>query len=109
MPDLLNVQSGGQITPGNGSFENGLNGIPAGSNPMDFFLSGIPGYQFAFDQGQRGVQSQAFAQGTGLTGGTLKKLARYGGGMGDQLYGDTVQRYLSLADLGLRGATAPFV
>ena len=99
MADFLNTTSG----------VGGLDSIPAGTNPMEFFLNSVPGYQFAFGEGQRGVQANAFAQGTGLTGGTLRKLARYGAGFGDQHYGDTVNRYLSLANLGLRGATAPFV
>jgi len=107
--DLLNVQAGGQITPGNGNLENGLTGIDAGTNPMEFFLRSVPGYQFAFKEGQRAVQTGAASRGTLLTGGTLKALTRYGTGVADQLYGDTVNRYLSLADLGLRGATAPFV
>lgn len=79
------------------------------TNPMEFFLRSVPGYKFAFDEGQRAVQSSAASRGTLLTGGTLKALTKYGTGVADQLYGDTVNRYLSLADLGLRGATAPFV
>lgn len=100
---LLDYNSGGTQTFGQ------LQGFPVGTNPMEEFLLGVPGYNFAFDQMQRGIQSNAAASGTLLTGGTLKKLARGGAGVADQHYGDTVNRYLSLADLGLRGATAPFV
>jgi hypothetical protein len=117
MPDLLNTTSGaggGGFTgynytqPAQGIFTGQNNILPA-TNPMEFFLRGVPGYEFAFGQGQRAVQTSAAARGTLLTGGTLRELARYGTGIADQLYGNTVNRYMSLADLGLRGATAPFV
>jgi len=118
MPDLLSTTSGvgggggfpgyNYTQPAQGTF-TGQNNIQPATNPMEFFLRGVPGYEFAFGQGQRAVQSSAAARGTLLTGGTLKALARYGTGVADQLYGNTVNRYLSLADLGLRGATAPFV
>lgn len=109
MADLLGTTSGG----GGGGYTNDAGMFfPFGTttqNPMEFFLRSIPGYQFAFNEGQRAVQSSAASRGTLLTGGTLKALTRYGTGVADQLYGDMVNRYLSLADLGLRGATAPFI
>ena len=117
MPDLLNTTSGAsgmQGTADTGWTPYNSSGgwtMPPGPavNPMEFFLRSVPGYQFAFGEGQRAVQTGAAARGTLLTGGTLKALTRYGTGIADQLYGNTVNRYLSLADLGLRGATAPFV
>jgi len=83
-------------------------GVPAGTNPMEFFLRSTPGYQFAFSEGQRAVQTGAASKGTLLTGGTLKALARYGTGLADQTYNTAVSHRLSLADIGARTATAPF-
>jgi len=96
------------VTSGSGGLQNGLNGVPAGTNPMEFFLRSIPGYQFAFTEGQRAVQTSAAARGTLLTGGTLRALTRYGTGIADQNYGNMVNRFLSLADLGQRTAVAPY-
>lgn len=100
---------GGGLVGGTGGIPGAfLQGIPAGMDPREFFLQQTPGYKFAFNEGQRAVQTGAAAKGTLLTGGTLKALARYGTGVADQLYGDQTNRYLSLADLGARVATAPF-
>jgi len=112
MADLFSTTSGGglmdfnnpQAGVGNGNFVP----LEPGQSPMEFFLRGVPGYKFAFSEGQRAAQTGAAARGTLLTGGTLKALARYGTGLADQTYGDTVNRYLSLADLGLRASTLPF-
>ncbi len=78
-----------------------------------------PGYQFAFDQGQRAVQNSAAAKGTLLTGGTLKDLAQFGTGLADQTYGNVFNRALAvnsnnfgqnstIADLGLRANQSSF-
>jgi hypothetical protein len=83
-------------------------GVPAGTNPMEFFLRSTPGYDFAFKENQRAAQTGAAARGTLLTGGTLKALARYGQGLADQTYNTAVSHRLSLADIGARTATAPF-
>ena len=83
-------------------------GVPAGTNPMEAYLRSIPGYRFAFSEGQRAVQTGAASKGTLLTGGTQKALARFGTGLADQTYGNQFNRFLSLADLGQRTAVAPF-
>jgi hypothetical protein len=54
-----------------------------------------PGLQFALKQGQNAIESSAFARGTGLTGGTLKALERYGTGTALQGYNDVFNRNLS--------------
>ncbi len=82
-------------------------GLPAQQSPTDY-LRATPGYQFAFDEGQRAVQSSAAAKGTLLTGGTLKELARYGTGVADQTYDAAARRFLSLASLGAGVSTAGF-
>lgn len=51
-----------------------------------------PGYQFAFDEGQRAIDRSAAARGSLNSGGTLKALARYGQGMANQQYGTWYDR-----------------
>lgn len=85
-----------------------LQGIPAGTDQRQYFLQQTPGYQFARGEGIRAIQNSAAAKGTLLTGGTLRGLARFGTGLADQTYGQTVDRYRDLATLGQRTATAPF-
>jgi hypothetical protein len=82
-------------------------GLPAQQSPTDY-LRATPGYQFAFGEGQRAVQSSAAAKGTLLTGGTLKALAQYGTGVADQTYDAAARRFLSLASLGAGVGTASF-
>lgn len=82
--------------------------IPPGQDPREYFLRQTPGYNWAFGEGQRAVQTSAAARGTLLTGGTLKALARYGQGHADQLYGSQLDRYGRLAELGQRTAVAPY-
>lgn len=48
-----------------------------------------PGYRFAVDEGNQGIQRSAAARGTLLTGGLLKALGRYNTGMAAQQY-DTI-------------------
>lgn len=85
-----------------------LQGVPIGTNMMQAYLASTPGYQFAFNEGQRAVQTSAAARGTLLTGGTLKALAKFGTGLADQTYDAATKRFLSLADLGARTAVAPY-
>ncbi len=78
-----------------------------------------PGYQFAFEQGQRAVQTGAAAKGTLLTGGTLKDLAQLGTGLADTYYNNRFNQAAlvnsqnfgqnsTIADLGLRATTSSF-
>jgi len=103
--------SGGSVSSVGGVGSNGLpTPGPAGvlnTAGITEALRGTPGYQFAFSEGQRGIQSSAAARGTLLTGGTLKALAQYGTGLADQTYGEAVNRYQNLAELGARVATSP--
>lgn len=89
----------------------------ATSNPMDAgtaqqnaFASfrTDPGYQFAFDQGQKALQSSAAARGILNSGATAKALTNYGQGLADQQYGNYFARLQSLAGLGqsATGSTA---
>ncbi len=55
-----------------------------------------PGYQFALQQGMRGIESGAASKGTLLTGGTLKALQGFGTGLADQTYGNVFNRALDV-------------
>lgn len=59
-----------------------------------------PGYQFAFDEGQRAVQGSAAARGGLISGGAMRGLTRFGQGLGDQQYGSYLDRYMNLAQMG---------
>lgn len=52
-----------------------------------------PGYQFAFDEGQRALEQSAAARGLLRTGGTLQDLVDYGQGMGAQQYQNVWNRW----------------
>ena len=62
-------------------------------------LRATPGYQFKFNEGQRGVESSAAARGGLFSGAAAKALTRYGQGVADQGYGDYMDRLASLAGL----------
>jgi hypothetical protein len=53
-----------------------------------------PGYQFALQQGQNAALTSAAGRGAGLSGATLKALARYGTGLAQQDYGNAYNRYM---------------
>jgi hypothetical protein len=102
--DFTSVSSGGQYGSTGGSYGDGQ----AGLNPMQSYLESIPGYQFAKAEGINAIQKSAAARGTLLTGGTLRGITRFATGLADQTYGNQVQRFLSLADIGARTAIAPY-
>lgn len=53
-------------------------------------LAGLPGYQFAQQQGTQGAVNQASAMGLGLSGNTLQGLSQFNQGLANQNY----QQYL---------------
>lgn len=93
-------QQGGIGDYGQGSGGGGNGGL---GDPLST-LQNTPGYQFALQQGLRGVQSSAAAKGTLLTGGTLKALQGYGTGLADQTYQSSVRNALDFSRLGLDAA-----
>lgn len=52
-----------------------------------------PGYQFALDQGQRGIQNSAAAGGGLLSGATLKALTRFNQNTANNQYQNSYDRY----------------
>lgn len=81
----------------------GLNGDAARDQFRADFRAD-PGYNFAFDEGQRAIQGSAAAKGGLLSGGALRALQRTGQGMADQQYGSYLDRYMNLANLGENAA-----
>ena len=81
----------------------GLNGDAARQSFVDGFRAD-PGYQFAFDEGQRAVQGSAAAKSGLLSGGALRALQRTGMGMADQQYGTYLDRFSNLANMGQNSA-----
>jgi len=81
----------------------GLNGDAARQSFVDGFRAD-PGYQFAFDEGQRAIQGSAAARGGLLSGGALRALQRTGQGMADQQYGSYLDRFGYLANMGQNSA-----
>jgi hypothetical protein len=59
-----------------------------------------PGYQFALQEGMKGIDRRAAAGGKYASGGTLKDLMRYGQGMANQQYGDYWNRLAGMSGVG---------
>lgn len=106
------INSGHGIKPGFGDASQapsrGMGGASSfsalgGMSPSDY-LHNTPGYQFALDEGLKGVERSSFGRGIGLTGGAGKRLLQYGIGYADQGYGNAFQRFLDLAKLGQQSA-----
>lgn len=68
------------------------------SNPSN--LSGLPGYQFAQDQGVQALDRSAASRGMLNSGRSQKDLLRFGTGLADQTYGNQLQRLLGAAGQG---------
>ena len=81
----------------------GLNGNAARDQFRTDFRAD-PGYQYAFDEGQRAVQGSAAARSGLLSGGALRALQRTGQGMADQQYGSYLDRFSNLANMGQNSA-----
>ena len=62
-----------------------------------------PGMAYRMQTGQQAVQSGAAAQGGGLSGATMKALARFGSNLGSQEYGNAYNRYAQDQQRGLAG------
>lgn len=58
-------------------------------------LENTPGYQFALQQGLKGVQNQMANRGLGLSGAQLKGATGFATGLADQTYGQQYDRALS--------------
>lgn len=72
-------------------------GLPAASGPG---FQKSPGYDFAFNEGQRAIDTSAASKGLYATGSRGKALAQYGTNVGNQEYGTWVNRLQTLANIG---------
>lgn len=89
------------ITAGQGATSTLQRLTGGGATPADyssFFNS--PDYQFALQQGTRGVTNYENAQGMGLSGGALKDISQFNQGLASQQYGNYFNRLMGLATLG---------
>ena len=82
------------------SSELGLGPAPSG---YDGFQA-TPGYEFAFNEGQRAIEGSAAAGGNLRSGATMKALNDYGQGMANQEYGNHLSRLGSFAQMGQAAA-----
>lgn len=60
-----------------------------------------PGYQFAAQQGSKGILQGASAAGGAVSGGTLKALSSFNSNLADSTYGNVFNRNLSTYNAGL--------
>lgn len=89
-----------------GSQPAGAAAQPALSNTgISDYLSNLPGYQFAKDQGVQAVTSSLNARGLGGLSGSLGKgIARFVTGLADQTYGEQLDRLMKTAGIGQNAA-----
>lgn len=95
----------GEINQGNTAQQRQLDMLGLGDPKFDAtaVLRNTPGYQFRFSEGLKGVNTNAYASGLGLSGATLKALQRNGQNTADQTY----QQYLAnIGDIANRGTAA---
>jgi hypothetical protein len=74
-------------------YRNQLNSLL--TNPNSF--NGSPGFQFALNSGMDGVARKFAAMGMGNSGNVLGEMSRYGTGLAQQDYGNSVDRLGRLA------------
>lgn len=90
--ELMKAIQGGQFGPGS------LGAVP--NAPGEFNAPTLedarnsPGYQFAAQQGSKGILQGAAAAGGNLSGGTLKALGQYNSNLADSTYGNVFSRAL---------------
>lgn len=77
----------------------GLSG-PEGNARAKGAFQTSPGYDFAFEQGKRGVEGSLAAKGMSRSGAAAKKLDEFGTGMADQEWGAWSNRLGQLAGFG---------
>lgn len=84
--------------------EQGLNAFNQLAGEVSGGFQQSPGYQFAFDQGQRALEGSAAAGGNLRSGATMKALTNYGQGMANQEYGNYFNRLGTVAQMGQAAA-----
>ncbi len=77
----------------------GISG-PEGNARATGAFQASPGYDFAFEQGKRGVEGSLAAKSMSRSGAAAKQLTRFGQGTADQEYGGWLSRLGQLAGFG---------
>lgn len=80
-------------------------GIPPAANGPDYSaFYDSPDYQFARDEGLRGIERSAAARGGLASGNTLAELTRYSSGLATQNFGNYTNRLAGLGGVGQTSA-----
>jgi hypothetical protein len=77
--------------------------MPAEYQQAAFNYQEDPGMAYRMQQGQRAISSSAAGAGTGLSGATLKALAKFGQNLGSQEYQNAYNRYSTDRNANLAG------
>jgi hypothetical protein len=86
---------------------SGLEGLNGGnSSTIQSTLQGLPGYQFALQQGLKSTQNSATERGLGVSGASLKGAASYSTGLANQYYNNLLQGLQSTANTGEASAAS---
>lgn len=101
--DLAPYNQGGQAAFSQLQSLLGLGGS-GNSAAMQSMLQNFPGYQFALQQGQQGLDRTAASKGLLLSGGQLKDTVNYNQGMADQLFQSYAGDLSGVAGLGENAA-----
>jgi len=64
-------------------------------------ITGLPGYKFMYEQGQKGVENIAGSKGKLFSGQTLQELTRYGQDYASNQYDKEINRRMGVAKLGM--------
>jgi len=91
---LPSVPGGGTTTPAVGTG----NALDPENRYGGFYAS--PGYQFRFDEGQRGINANRAASGSLQSGDALRQLTRYGQDYASNEYNTQLNQLFSVAGLG---------
>ena len=86
------------------TLENLLGLGPQGAAGAQQTLEQTPGYQFAKTQGLDSTKAAAGSMGMALSGNTLEGLDKFGTGLADQTYGESINRLMGVAGLGQAAA-----
>lgn len=100
--DLMPYMQGGNAAFSQVQSLLGLNG--GNSDSMLATLRNTPGYQFALQQGQQGLDRSAASRGMLLSGGQMKDSMTYNQGMADQNYNNYYNQLMGVSGLGENAA-----
>jgi hypothetical protein len=96
--DLARYREGG-----GSAFDKLTNLYNTGDTPADYSdFESSPDYQFALEQGNRGINQSLARRGLSDSGAALKELSRYNQGMATQQLGNYKQQMAQLAGFGER-------